>query len=276
MQLPCHLIIQHGWLPKRRHSEHYRLPMSRTAIIAVRLLLLATLLLAWAYLPLWGIVNPALFPPAGEVFDALLAILARPSVHFAIGVTAAELALAFIIAVPLGMTLGVLAAEKAYFGAVFKPIVYYIFSIPKSIFLPLFILVLGLGFHQKVAYAVFQTIFIVIITSMTAVESVKSDHVLVAKAYGANHTQILRRIYLPSMMPILLEMLRIAMIFNFTGVMISEMYASHTGLGNLISNWGESYMLPELFAGVIILAAAAITFNETLRSLEKKWGTWRE
>ena len=67
------------------------------------------------------------------------------------------------------------------------------------------------------------------------------------------------------MMPILLETLRISMIFNFTGVMIAEMYASRTGIGHLIANWGENFQMPQLFAGVIMLAVVAILFNETVR-----------
>ena len=53
---------------------------------------------------------------------------------------------------------------------------------------------------------------------------------------------------LVSMLPILLEALRIAMIFNFTGVMIAEMYASRTGIGHLIANWGENFQMRQLFA----------------------------
>ena len=152
---------------------------------------------------------------------------------------------------------------------------FYVFSIPKSIFLPMFILVMGIGFQQKVAYAAFSTIFIVIMSASAAVESVKTDHVMVARSYGATPLQILTRVYVPSMMPILLETLRIAMIFNFTGVMIAEMYASRTGIGHLIGNWGENFMLRELLAGVILLAAAAIAFNETIRWLEARCSTWR-
>ena len=142
------------------------------------------------------------------------------------------------------------------------------FSVPKSIFLPMFILVFGIGFQQKVAYAAFSTTFVVIMSATAAVESVKADHVLVARSYGATAVQILRRVYVPSMMPILLETLRISMIFNFTGVMIAEMYASRTGIGHLISNWGENFQMRQLFAGVILLATVAIPFNETVRFLE--------
>jgi NitT/TauT family transport system permease protein len=77
------------------------------------------------------------------------------------------------------------------------------------------------------------------------------------------------------MLPILLETLRIAMIFNFTGVLIAEMYASRTGIGQLVANWGENFQMPQLFAGVIFLAVVAIALNESIRALEARCSTWR-
>jgi NitT/TauT family transport system permease protein len=249
--------------------------MSRPAVILIRIALLAAFLGAWEFLPRTGIVNPMLLPPLSEVLETLGVILRRGDFQEAMAVTTAEVLVAFVIAVPLGGAIGVLAAENAYFGAVFRPMLFYVFSIPKSIFLPMFILAFGIGFGQKVAYATFSTVFIVIMSASAAVESVKAEYVLVAQSYGATRGQILRRIYVPSMMPILLETLRISMIFNFTGVMIAEMYASRTGVGHMIANWGENFMLPQLFAGVIVLAVAAMAFNELVRSLEARCSTWR-
>jgi NitT/TauT family transport system permease protein len=244
-------------------------------LILGRLLLLVAVLLLWEALPRLGFVNTMLLPPLSDVIAALVQLLGRADVHTALGVTAAEVIVAFAIAVPLGAALGVLSAENAYFGEIFRPMLFYVFSIPKSIFLPMFILIMGIGFQQKVAYAAFSTLFVVIMSATAAVESVKADHVLVARSYGATRMQILTRVYVPSMMPILLETLRISMIFNFTGVMIAEMYASRTGIGHLISNWGENFQLPQLFAGVLLLAAVAIAFNETVRFLEHRVSAWR-
>ena len=249
--------------------------MTRFQLIAIRLLLLALVLAAWETLPRNNVINPLLLPPLGDVLTMLGELLGRPQVHDALATTAAEVLVAFLIAVPLGATIGVLIAENEYLGDIFKPILFYVFSVPKSIFLPMFILVFGIGFQQKVAYAAFSTMFIVIMSAAAAVESVKADHVLVARSYGATRMQILTRVYVPSMMPILLETLRISMIFNFTGVMIAEMYASRTGIGHLIANWGENFQLRQLFAGVILLAAVAIVFNETVRWLEARCSTWR-
>jgi NitT/TauT family transport system permease protein len=249
--------------------------MSRSALILTRLALLAMVLAAWEWLPRWAVVNAALLPPLSDVLAMFVTILGRSQVQEAIAVTAGEVVLAFMIAVPIGAGAGVLAAESEYFGQIFRPMLFYVFSIPKSIFLPMFILVFGIGFEQKVAYAAFSTVFIVIMSAAAAVESVRADHVLVARSYGATRAQVLTRVYVPSMLPFLLETLRISMIFNFTGVMIAEMYASRSGIGQLIASWGENFQMPQLFAGVVLLAAAAIAFNETVRWLEARCSTWR-
>lgn len=249
--------------------------MTQAQIIAARLAMLAAILTAWALLPRYGVLDPRLLPPLGDVLAMLGKQLARSQVQEAIGVTALEVVVAFVIAVPIGAAIGVAAAEFEYFGQIFKPMLFYVFSVPKSIFLPMFILLFGIGFPQKVAYAAFSTVFIVIMSATAAVESVKADHVLVARSCGATRGQILWRIYVPSMMPVLLETLRISMIFNFTGVMIAEMYASRTGIGHLIANWGENFQMPELFAGVIMLSVVAICFNEAVRLLEVRVSKWR-
>jgi len=249
--------------------------MTRAQIAVTRLALLALVLGAWEALPRAGVVNPLLLPPLSEVLAMLGDLLGRPAVQEAVAITAAEVIVAFLIAVPLGAAAGILIAESEYAGDIFKPMLFYVFSIPKSIFLPMFILVFGIGFPQKVAYAAFTTAFVVLMSATAAVESVRADHVMVARSYGATRLQILTRVYVPSMMPILLETLRISMIFNFTGVMIAEMYASRTGIGHLISNWGENFQMPQLFAGVIVLAAVAILFNEAVRALEERCSTWR-
>jgi NitT/TauT family transport system permease protein len=249
--------------------------MTRSQILLVRFALLALVLGAWEVLPRVGAINPLLLPPLSQVLAMLVDLLGRATVHEAIGTTAAEVIVAFIIAVPLGAAAGIAIAESEYAGEIFKPMLFYVFSVPKSIFLPMFILVFGIGFQQKVAYAAFTTAFVVLMSATAAVESVRADHIMVARSYGATPAQILWRVYVPSMLPILLETLRISMIFNFTGVMIAEMYASRTGIGHLIANWGENFQMPQLFAGVIVLATVAILFNEAVRALEARCSTWR-
>ena len=148
--------------------------MSRLQMVLVRAALLGVVLAAWEFLPRQGIMDPQLLPPLSDVLSTLVQLLQRPNVHTAIGVTGAEVIVAFLIAVPLGTALGVLVAENEYIGAVFKPLLFYVFSIPKSIFLPMFILVFGISFAQKVAYAAFTTTFVVLMSAAPVTSSGQS------------------------------------------------------------------------------------------------------
>jgi NitT/TauT family transport system permease protein len=244
-------------------------------IYTIRLAALLAFFGAWEFGPRLGIVNSSLLPPFGDVLSTLWGLLDRPKVQEAILVTGAEVLVAFAIAIPFGTVLGVVIAENHYIGSIFRPLLFYVFSIPKSIFLPMFILVFGISFAQKVAYAAFTTTFVVLMSAAACVESVKEEFLLVARSYGATRAQILFRVYLPSMLPMLLEAIRIAMIFNFTGVMIAEMYASRSGIGHLIAGWGENFQMPQLFAGILLLSLIAIAFNESIRVLEDRYSTWR-
>jgi ABC-type nitrate/sulfonate/bicarbonate transport system permease component len=230
---------------------------------------------AWEVLSRTGIVNPRLLPSASDTLAMLGELVQRASVRNDLVVTASEVLTAFALAVPFGALIGFLIAENRYFAEVMKPLLFFAFSIPKSIFLPMFILVFGVGFAQKVGFGFFSTIFIVIMSTTTAVEQVKVEYLTVARSYGATSAQTAFRVYLPSMLPVLLEALRISMIFNLTGVILAEMYASRDGIGHQIATWGENFQMKQLLAGVVMIAAIAMAFNELVRWVETRCSHWR-
>jgi ABC-type nitrate/sulfonate/bicarbonate transport system permease component len=247
----------------------------RIQITIARIALVAAIFALWEILSRTGLVNPRLLPSASDTLSTLADLLQRGSVRTDLLVTATEVLVAFAIAVPLGCLIGYLIAEYRYFAEVMKPLLFFAFSIPKSIFLPMFILVFGVGFAEKVGFGFFSTIFIVIMSTTTAVESVKVEYLTVARSYGATSAQTAFRVYLPSMLPVLLEALRISMIFNLTGIILAEMYASRDGIGHQIATWGENFQMKQLLAGVVMIAVIAVTFNELVRWVETRCSHWR-
>jgi ABC-type nitrate/sulfonate/bicarbonate transport system permease component len=248
---------------------------SGLSVKAARIAIVVALFAIWELLSRTGLVNPRLLPSASDTLAMLGELLQRASVRKDLAVTATEVVTAFALAVPVGALIGFLIAENRYFSDVAKPLLFFAFSIPKSIFLPMFILVFGVGFAQKVGFGFFSTIFIVIMSTTTAVESVKVEHLTVARSYGATSMQTAFRVYLPSMLPVLLEALRISMIFNLTGVILAEMYASRDGIGHQIATWGENFQMKQLLAGVLMIAVIAIAFNELVRWVETRCSHWR-
>jgi ABC-type nitrate/sulfonate/bicarbonate transport system permease component len=249
--------------------------MAGLGIKLARFAIVLSIFALWEMLSRTGMVNPRLLPSASDTLSTLGDLLQRASVRNDLAVTAKEVLAAFALAVPFGAAVGYLIAEHRYFADVVKPLLFFAFSIPKSIFLPMFILVFGVGFAQKVGFGFFSTIFIVIMSTTTAVESVKVEHLKVARSYGATPAQTAFRVYLPSMLPVLLEALRISMIFNLTGVILAEMYASRDGIGHQIASWGENFQMRQLLAGVVMIAVIAMTFNEMVRWVETRCSHWR-
>lgn len=234
------------------------------------------LLALWEVLARQGRIDPTLAPAPTTILDSLMRLAGRPEVRVSLAVTGWEVLAAFLIALPTGLFLGFLLAEVPGLGALVRPLVNFLFGVPKSIFLPVFILVFGVSIPQKIAFAVFTTIFVLILGGIAAVQSVPRELVLVSRVYGASRAQIIREIYLPAMAPILLESARLGMVFNITAVLLCEIYGARDGIGYRIASWGENLQMPQLYAALVIVAAAAVAINEVLRAIETRLGAWRQ
>ena len=233
------------------------------------------LVLLWELLVRRGTLDGSFTPAPSTILEALLALARRPEVLTSLGVTAWEVLAAFLIAVPVGLLFGILLVEIPFLGALFRPLINFLFGVPKSIFLPVFILIFGVSIPQKIAFAVFTTLFVVITGGIAAVESVPRELVTVSRVYGATRWQVIREIYLPAMAPILLESARLGMIFNITAVLLCEIYGARDGIGYRIAAWGENVQMPQLYAALVIVAVAAVLVNEALRAVETRLGFWR-
>jgi NitT/TauT family transport system permease protein len=230
----------------------------------------------WEALVRAGRLDASLAPAPSTVVASLIRLAGRPEVRASLGVTAWEVLAAFLVALPVGLLLGFLLAEVPLLGAVFRPLVNFLFGVPKSIFLPVFILVFGVSIPQKIAFGVFTTVFVLITGGIAAVQSVPRELITVSRVYGASRGQIIREIYLPAMAPILLESARLAMVFNITAVLLCEIYGARDGIGYRIAAWGENLQMPQLYAALVIVAAAAVAVNEALRAIERRLGAWRQ
>ena len=234
------------------------------------------LLALWEAMVRLGRLDATLTPAPTTILEALIRLGRRPEVVTSLGVTAGEVIAAFLVAVPVGLFIGFTLAEVPFLGALLRPLVNFLFGVPKSIFLPVFILVFGVSIPQKIAFGVFTTVFVMIMGGIAAVQSVPRELVSVSRVYGAGRQQIVREIYVPAMAPILLESIRLGMVFNITAVLLCEIYGARDGIGYRIAAWGENLQMPQLYAALTMVAAAAVAVNEGLRLLEARLCSWRQ
>jgi NitT/TauT family transport system permease protein len=183
-------------------------------------------------------------------------------------VTAAECLFAFAIVTPLALGCGFLIGESRRLERVFGPALQMLLTVPKSIFLPVFVLMLGIGFAQKVVFAVVLTFFIVVPTGIAAVHSVPRGLVVAARAFGATRGQLYTRIYVPAMAPLVLGGVRLGLIFAVHGVVFAEMYGAEYGIGRDIVLWGEQFQMDYLLAAVLLVVVFTVVLNELVQLCE--------
>src|SRR4029078_7902838 len=93
----------------------------------------------------------------------------------------------------LGLAVGSFVDDNLAASRMFAPALHLLLSIPKSIFLPVFIFAFGIGFLQKVIFAVTLAFFIVVLSGIAAARSVPAGLVTAARSFGASRAQIYLR-----------------------------------------------------------------------------------
>jgi ABC-type nitrate/sulfonate/bicarbonate transport system permease component len=240
----------------------------RLMVLAGRLMTVATVALVWELAARLRWTDPDLLPPLSKVLGVAWRLLHDAAFLDDVRVMILECLVAFAIVVPLGLGLGFLVGESRRLERVLGPALQILLTVPKSIFLPVFVLMLGIGFAQKVVFAVAIAFFIVVPTGIAAVHSVSRPLVAAVESFGATRTQIYLQVYLPAMAPLILGGVRLGLIFTVHGVVFAEMYGASAGVGRNILLWGEQFQMDYLLAAVLLVVAFTIVLNELMQLCE--------
>jgi ABC-type nitrate/sulfonate/bicarbonate transport system permease component len=231
-------------------------------------------LLLWEVVVRAGMLQSSLAPAPTAVVTAMGGLF-EDGLLYDLRVTTTYIVVAFLVALVAGAGLGLLLGQYERVAQVAQGFLTFLLSIPKSLFLPLFILLLGIGALQKIAFGVFSAFAVIVVATMVGISTVDRNLLQMARSQGASRGQMFVKVHLRSMGPTLLEAARIAMILNITGVLIAEMYVSREGLGFLISSYGQSFQVERLLAVITITSLIGILFNEFLRWCDRRQNRWR-
>jgi ABC-type nitrate/sulfonate/bicarbonate transport system permease component len=193
----------------------------------------------------------------GELWPALAASLYRVSAGFALGTAAGIVA---------GLGAGLAPGVRNFFD----PLVAFLFSIPKIAFLPIFLLLLGLGHSSKIGIIAFSVFFPVFIASRHAVLSVNPILLWAAQNMGTPPRTIFFRVVIPATAPQLFAGIRIGLAHAFVVLFAAELIGSKVGLANLIS-YGEEWVRFDLmFAGIVCFAMLGFIADRILMALRRR------
>lgn len=190
-------------------------------------------------------------------------------------ISGTEFVLGYAAAVVLGMVLGIALALSRGFRQFAEPWINALYATPMIALAPIFIVTLGIGIYSKIAIVFIEAFFPIAVTTSVGIRSTEKVLIEAAESFGANRLQVIRTVLLPHSYSFIIAGMRIAVARGLAGVLISEIFGSVAGVGNMIWFSAESYDMPTLFTGVFILAGTSITLMALLARMEKKVAPWR-
>ena len=169
-----------------------------------------------------------------------------------------------------GVTIGLGAGLLIPVRSFFDPLVSFLYPIPKVAFLPIFLLLFGLGHASKVIMIAFSVFFPVFINSRYAVISVNKLYIWTAQNMGASRRTVFFRVVLPAALPQLFSGLRVGMALSFILLFAGELIGSRAGLGQLIIQGEEWVRFDLMFAGIVCFAVLGFISDRVLMAVRKR------
>ncbi len=259
--------------PAAAAPKHRLVGMLRRRYLSGTLSVVGGLLL-WELISRFFVANALFLAAPSEIVVALYNLAATGQLWHHIGVSAAEFALGYVIASILGIALGLAMASRAATKQALQPWVSGLYATPTIALAPLFILWFGIGIWSKVIVVIALVLFPVTINTEAGLRTTSERLIEMLRSFGATPRQIFLKVSLPSAVPFILAGLKLGIGRGLIGVVVAELFGSRAGLWRLISQSADAFNMPELFAGVVVLAVAGIVMTAGFGWLEGKLVPW--
>ena len=233
-----------------------------------------------AFLALWSFASGAVvvFKPFNPIFLAGPWLVIGKIVQLAAGGQLWSHVAATLARVAIGFATGALAAlalglPAGYFRRVrnlVEPVVEILRPIPPLAMLPLFIVWVGIGEGSKIGFITYATFFPMFLTTVHAVQQVDPLLVRAATSLGARPRQLFFRVILPAALPEILTGVRLAVALAFFVIVISEFIGAEEGLGYLINDGRNFFLVPQMLGAAVLLGVLGYASSALVAMLERR------
>lgn len=178
---------------------------------------------------------------------------------------------AVAVAVPAGLGLGLSPTANRLAA----PAIYLVYPIPKIVFLPVILLLLGIGNLSKLFIIILILFFQVLVVVRDEAANIRPELIASVRSLGAGRRAIFRFVYLPACLPAVLTSLRLSIGTAIAVLFFAESFATTSGLGYyiIVETWGR-LAYAEMYAGVVAMSLLGLTLYFVVDGLERRLCPW--
>lgn len=247
-----------------------------------RLLSIASILgiiFVWWLVTTMGWVKPLFLPSPQAVFGKFVDVWTKGFTNTSfmehVGISAARVFGAFLLACLIGIPLGLAMGMSPFIRGVFDPPLEFYRPIPPLAYLPLMIIWFGIGETSKVLLIFLSVLAPVALGARSGVKSAAIEQIHAAYSFGASRWQVMVQVILPSALPEILTAMRIGIGFGWTTLVAAEMVAATKGLGYMVLTASQFLQTSTVIMGIIVIAIIAYAFDLLMRFVERKLVPWK-
>ncbi|MCE5203954.1 MAG: ABC transporter permease subunit [Coriobacteriales bacterium] len=216
--------------------------------------------------------SPALPGPVPAIRDFVTAFVSDMLPH--LGVSAWRVVASMVLGAALAAPLGLAVGRAPRVDAVAGPLLFLTYPIPKVVFLPVLLVLLGIGDAPKIALITMIVFFQILVTARDAARGIPTSAVLSVRSLGATRWQVYRHVVVPAALPDIFTALRISTGTAIAVLFFSETIAGTDGLGWYIIDAWTRIAYSEMFAGIIAMALLGVALYEALDLAEARVCRW--
>jgi NitT/TauT family transport system permease protein len=239
------------------------------------LLATALLLALWHYAV--AFTGTKIFPSPLDVKNGIAELIRKQVLWRDIIDSLRRVAIGFGAATVIGIPLGLILGWYPAANKVVNPVLQILRPISPIAWIPVAIILLGVGDHAATSLIFLGALFPIIVASVDGVSNVPSVFRLAGRNFGLGPFRLLTRVVFPAALPKIIVGLRIALGIAWLVVVAAEMIAVDSGLGYLVidsRNSGKRYDL--VVAAMLIIGLIGLVLDTGFRRLEKiksvRWG----
>lgn len=184
----------------------------------------------------------------------------------------AAVGISLVLGIPAGLILGVNNTMKR----LFSPLLYFIYPIPKIAFLPVFMLLFGLGNTSKIILIIFIIVFQIMLSVRDGVTQIDPVYFQVMNSFCMPVRLQYRYLIVPAILPSLFSGLRISIGISLASLFFAENYATQFGIGYFILSAWTKMDYVEMFSGILALGFIGILLFYLLDQLESVCVPWQK
>lgn len=174
----------------------------------------------------------------------------------------------------LGTLLGLWMAENSWADRLLSPIVYVLTPVPKVAFLPVFMILFGLGEAPKILVMISVMIFQFTIAVKDGAREIPDSLRISVLSLNLSPVQVLWHMTIPAILPKWFTAIRISFGVSIAILFFAETFATLHGIGYYIMNrWGV-VNYPDMFSGIIILSLFGLVVYELIDFVQAKVCKW--